>query len=65
MRRTARFASIERDPLFGELSRMPDVSLRLTANGRTLSVAALLDTGATVNVLRTEPLPSLRAFSAK
>jgi hypothetical protein len=51
MRRAARFPYIERDPIFGEFSRMPDVPLHLSANGLTVSVSALLDTGATLNVL--------------
>lgn len=51
MRRAIRFPYIERDPAFGEFSRMPDVPLQLSANGSTLATTALLDTGATVNVL--------------
>ena len=51
MRRAARFPYIQRDPAFGEFSRMPDVPLQLLANGVTISLTALLDTGATLNVL--------------
>jgi hypothetical protein len=51
MRRAARFPYVERNPAFGEFSRMPDVPLQLSAHGLTVSVSALLDTGATVNVL--------------
>ncbi len=51
MRRAARFPYVERDPAFGEFSRLPFVPLQLSANGLTVSVSALLDTGATVNVM--------------
>lgn len=51
MRRAVRYPYVELNPVFGEFSSMPYVSLQLSANGKTVSVSALLDTGATVNVL--------------
>lgn len=51
MRRAVRFPYVERNPAFGEFSRMPDVPLLLSANGLTVETTALLDTGAAVNVL--------------
>jgi hypothetical protein len=51
MRHAIKFSYVERDPAFGEFSQMPDVPLQLSANGIMLTLSALLDTGATVNVL--------------
>ena len=51
MRRVASFPYVERDPAFAEFSRMPYVPLQLSANVNILMFSALLDTGATVNVL--------------
>ena len=51
MRQTSRFPFRERDAQFGEWSLMPYVPVQLSANGMVLSVTALLDTGASVNVM--------------
>jgi len=51
MGRAARFSYTVRDPAFGQFSQMPDIPLQLSANGLSLAVSALLDTGASVNVL--------------
>lgn len=46
-----RFPFIEKTDSFGEISTMPYLPLTLTKGNKSLEVMALLDTGASVNVL--------------
>jgi hypothetical protein len=46
-----RFPFIEKTDSFGEISTMPYLPLTLTNGNKSLEVMALLDTGASVNVL--------------
>jgi hypothetical protein len=46
-----RFPYTERDPAFGSFSGLPYLPLQLSVNGVGLSVTALVDSGATLNVL--------------
>jgi len=51
MRNPTQFRFVERDPAYGASSSLPYMPLQLSANGHLADVLALVDTGATVNVL--------------
>jgi hypothetical protein len=51
MRHPVRFSYTERDIAFGEFSSMPYLPVRLTTRVQSVDAMALLDTGASVNVL--------------